>query len=112
MRKIKFKHIRILIYTISLVLTLLTIIGKVNLPCYFKDKYGIVCPACGLTRATMSILQLNFQNAIQYNAFYTIVLFPFVLILVLNDIYIIVKRKITKKKEISFVEILMGDAKK
>lgn len=111
MKKIKFEYVRIVIYVISIILTILTIVGKINLLCYWKENYGILCPACGLTRATISIMQFKFQKAFELNAFYTIVLIPFVLILVLNDLYVIIKRHITKKKDISLVEIMLGEGK-
>ena len=44
----------------------------------------------------------------QYNLFYTVVLIPLVLFLVINDVYILIKRFIFKKKGISFVEIIFG----
>lgn len=111
MKKIKFEYTRIAIYIISIILAILVVFGKINLLCYWKETYGILCPACGLTRATISILKFDLYNAIEANAFYTIVLVPFVLILVINDLFTIIKRKITKKKDISFVEIMLGEGK-
>lgn len=111
-KKIKFEHIRLFIYFLSVVLIFFVVIGKVNIGCYYKDNYNIICPACGLTRATISILKLDFVSAYKYNSFYTIVLLPLVLILIINDIYVILKRKCTKVNEFSLVEILLGEGKK
>lgn len=109
MKKIKFEYIRIIIYIISLILTLLVFLGKINITCYYKEHFEILCPACGLTRATANILQLKFRDAYELNAFYTCVLIPFVSILVINDIYVICKRHITGIKDISLVEIMLGE---
>lgn len=108
LKKEKFGIVRAIIYIISIVLILLVVIGKIKTSCYFKDNFGIICPACGLTRATISIINLNFYEAMQYNLFYTVVLIPLVLFLVINDVYILIKRFIFKKKGISFVEIIFG----
>ena len=62
----KFGIVRAIIYIISIVLILLVVIGKIKTSCYFKDNFGIICPACGLTRATISIIHLNFYEAIQF----------------------------------------------
>ncbi len=111
MKKIKFEHIRITIYIISLILTLLVFLGKINITCYYKENFGILCPACGLTRATANILKLRFREAYELNAFYTCVLIPFVSLLVINDIYIIFKRYITGAEDVSLVEIMLGEKK-
>lgn len=111
MRKVKFEYVRIIIYVVSICFAILAAIDKINLSCYWQEKYGILCPACGLTRATISILQFKFREAFELNAFYTSVLIPFVLILVVNDLYVIIKRHITKKKDISLVEIMLGEGK-
>lgn len=111
MKKIKFEYVRAIIYIISLILTLLVFLGKINFSCYYKEHFGILCPACGLTRATINILQFKFIEAYKLNAFYTCVLVPFVTVLVINDIYIILKRHITGIKDISLVEIMLGEKK-
>lgn len=108
MKKIKFEHVRLVIYIVSTILSILVFIGKIELPCYWKENFGFLCPACGLTRATISFMRLDFIQAFEYNAYYTCILLPLVLILVINDIYTIFKRYITKKKDISFVEIMLG----
>lgn len=108
MKKIKFEHIRLIIYIISIFLSILVMLEKIKLDCYWKEKFEILCPACGLTRATLNFMKLNFKEALHFNAFYTCILLPLVLFLVINDVYIIFKRYITKKKDISFIEIMLG----
>lgn len=53
------------------ILTILTlfllVIKFIPVTCIFKQVTGIYCPACGMTRAFHSILNLNFINAFCYN---------------------------------------------
>lgn len=108
----KFGYARIVIYIATIIILLLMSNGTICFPCYWKENYGISCPTCGVTRATKSIFQLQFADAIKYHAMYTLVLVPFIFLIVINDIFIILKRSISNKKEISYVEILLGYAKK
>ena len=105
----KFMMIRIIIYIISLVLIAVVVSGKMTTSCYFVDNYGVLCPACGLTRATIAIASCDIKMAIQYNLFYTVILMPLLLVLISNDIYVFVRRFIMKKKDISFIEIIFGE---
>lgn len=36
-------------------------------PCYIYILTGLYCPGCGMTRATHSILRLDFYQALRYN---------------------------------------------
>lgn len=111
MKKVRFEYIRLCLYAIMVILVICVANGSLTTSCYFKENYNILCPACGLTRATISILKLNFKDALKYNAYYTLVLAPFSLIIIFNDIYVIVKRLLTHKKELSIAEIILGEAK-
>lgn len=35
--------------------------------CIFKSVTGILCPACGMTRAFISIIHFDFLNALKFN---------------------------------------------
>ena len=105
----KFMLIRMIIYIVSISLVALVVLGKMTTSCYFLDNYGLLCPACGLTRATIAIVSFDIQNAMKYNLFYTVVLMPLLTILILNDIYVFIKRFILGKKDISFIEIIFGE---
>ena len=107
-----FEKIRLAIYIFAVILIILAVVNNYEGGCYWREKYGILCPACGLTRATVNFVKLNFKEAYSYNPFYTAVLLPFILFLVINDIFVIIKRKITKKDDISFVEIILGEVRK
>ena len=104
----KFGIVRAIIYIISIVLILLVVIGKIKTSCYFKDNFGIICPSCGLTRATKSIIQLKFSEAFQYNAVYTCAVLPFLIILLINDFYTLFQRYVLKRHNISYIEIILG----
>ena len=43
------------------------------LPCVFHEVTDLYCPGCGMTRAFLAILQLDFYQAIRYNLFSPIV---------------------------------------
>ena len=44
------------------------------IPCVFKTLFGIKCPGCGLTRAFIWLLELNFSKAFESNKLIFIVL--------------------------------------
>lgn len=64
------------------ILTILTlfllVIKFIPVTCIFKQVTGIYCPACGMTRAFNSILNLNFIDAFCYNIL-SIPLFIFII---------------------------------
>ena len=105
---IKFEYVRIILYVIILISITAVIIFEINIPCFWKENFGITCPSCGITRATKSLIHFHIHDAMEYNGFYTLILVPFVLILFFNDAFMILKRKIFKINDISYVEILLG----
>lgn len=107
-KSIKFYHIRIVIYCISILIIALVLAGKISTSCYFYESFHILCPACGLTRATINFFKFNFYNAYNYHGFYTCVILPLALLLVTNDIYVTIRRAIFHKKGISFIDIIFG----
>lgn len=99
------KYIRIIIYIVILVLLcILKFTNRSNFgECYINKNFGLLCPSCGITRATESLLNFNFSLAMTYNSFYTLVLLPVFLIFLIDDITCM----ITKKR--SFVDIILGE---
>lgn len=98
------KIIRICTYILIIIsLILLKYTDIINTKCYIHENTGILCPTCGITRAIKSILNGNIMSAVENNAYFTMVLLPIFIILLIEDILCI----ITKKK--SFVEIILGE---
>lgn len=111
LNKMKFEDVRLSLYVIAIILLALVFIGKINISCYYKNNFGFICPACGLTRATISLIKFEFIEAYNYNPFYVGVLVPLIVILCVNDIFTVIKRKIKKNIEYSIVELILGEAK-
>ena len=47
-----------------------------KIDCVFVEFLGIPCPGCGMTRALLAVLKLDFLQAIKYNI--TIFFMPYV----------------------------------
>ncbi|MBP1991603.1 hypothetical protein J2Z66_003210 [Paenibacillus eucommiae] len=61
-------------------------VTNIAIPCVFHEVTGLYCPGCGITRAALSLLRLDFVQAFRYN--------PLVFILLpLYVIYFIAKKK-------------------
>ena len=76
------------IFIIIIEIVILYLFLNFNIGCIFKKIFGFCCPSCGLTRAFISILNLNFIDAFKYNII-SIPLFIFIIIfniLLLYDI--------------------------
>lgn len=58
-------------------------ICDITIPCFFHTLFDIHCPGCGLTRAFMSLMKLDFQSAYNYN--------PLIFIVIPSIIYFIIK---------------------
>lgn len=46
----------------------------VGLPCYANMHFGIRCPGCGVTRATLHLVRGDFATAIYYNPWFILTL--------------------------------------
>jgi hypothetical protein len=42
-------------------------VTSIGVPCVFHELTGFNCPGCGITRATLSLLTLDFYQAFRYN---------------------------------------------
>lgn len=100
--------VKISAYVIIIIAVVLAYTGKITVTCTYFEKFNIICPACGSTRATLSILHGDLFKALEYNAFYSSVIFPLVIIFILEDIYNIVKSVMLKKKCLSLLDVLFG----
>lgn len=61
------------------------------IPCVWKSVFGFHCPGCGLTTAFISIIKLDFKNAIETNLLIFIIL-PFGIYYIIKD-YVKFRRK-------------------
>ena len=90
------------LYSICItVLVLSIIIGYYKCP--FSCLFGVPCPLCGMSRALISVVNLDFKQAFYYHA-----LWPIVLIVI--PVYFIIKKlNITiSKKVANAVYIVIG----
>ena len=51
----------------ALILAIAIAMYLLKIPCLFKVVLGIECPGCGITRAYLSVLRLDFEAAFMYN---------------------------------------------
>ena len=59
--------------SVFLILAIAIIMYVLKIPCLFKMILGIECPSCGITRAYISLLKLDFAKAFAYNKLFWIV---------------------------------------
>lgn len=103
-----FSYIRLVIYAAAIIAVVLLLNGILITNCYWHDKYNVLCPTCGMTRATIKIFKLNIKDAVRYHVIYTCVLFPIIAILVFNDVYTMICRLVKKNDKLSIVEKICG----
>ena len=58
-----------------------------KIPCLFKWLFHIECPGCGITRACLSVLRLDFASAFEFNPMFWSVPILFVLYLLDGKIF-------------------------
>ena len=100
--------IRIIVYILIIYVAYKLITNGTRFICNWNEKYGILCPSCGATRATVSIVKGEFLKALKYNLIYTIAIFPLVCIFILEDCLMIVLRRFKLTKKRSLLETLLG----
>lgn len=79
---------------------LLFVLLNFNIGCFFKKNLGIRCPGCGLTRAFVSIFNLDFINAFKYN----IISIPLFVFIIISNVLIIYDVIFNKNKFMSFLK--------
>ena len=83
---VKNRIIKVLIFNIILIIVLLNIpIDNLEL-CLFKQIIGDSCWNCGMTRAFLSILHLEIEDAINYN-WKVVIVFPLTICIYLYSLY-------------------------
>lgn len=110
LRKIKILVIIILLFALGLLAMQYLGIG---IPCMYYELTGLYCPGCGMTRATMSLLKLDFYQAVRYNAF-SIVAIPLIALYAIGGTYAwlfnkpnFIDNKIPSKVWIIFIIVLL-----
>lgn len=71
---ILFTVLILLIVGVSLLYAYVNVKYSIGIPCAINYFFGIYCPGCGLTRAAVSMINLNFYQAFRYNAFSLIII--------------------------------------
>ncbi len=77
--KIRLKKMVTFLCTLTIVAVLYSIfysITGMGIPCLFRLKTGLMCPSCGITRMFVSMFDLDFKSAFEYNRL-MFVLLPF-----------------------------------
>jgi|LSQX01.3.fsa_nt_gb hypothetical protein len=54
------------------------------IPCLFHEVTSLYCPGCGMSRALISLVQLNIYQAIRYNALVIVLVPVFIIYLILK----------------------------
>lgn len=60
-------HLRLKILLFGLFALLLAVWYLLDLPCIPRYLTGIICPGCGMSRAWLSVLRLDFASAFGYH---------------------------------------------
>lgn len=72
--------------------------------CIFERYFNIRCISCGATTALMRIARFDFVGAIKANMLFTLVIYPSVLFLVLQDYICAIMSVICKYKRVSLMD--------
>ena len=67
----------------ALYLLYILIAWRIKIPCVYLYFLGISCPGCGMTRAWLSVLHLDFYSAFNFNPMFWSV--PIVYLYILYD---------------------------
>jgi len=74
--------------------------------CPSKSMFNFDCYLCGMTRAFIAMFHLKFMDAINYNPL-IVIFYPLLILLAIQDAFIILKDFIMKKETNSFIEFLV-----
>ncbi len=105
--------IRIISYILVIYTTYSLIKENTRFMCTWNEKYGIICPSCGATRATLSVIKGDIVQAMKYNMVYTVAILPAIFLFIVDDIVCVLLRilKVTKKNSLfeTLLEVDSGD---
>ena len=108
-KKTFFSVVRILVYVAFLLffaLIPMEIIEKGSL-CQWYNTFGIVCPTCGFTRGFSNFMHFDFAKSYMYNPVLTLFAAPAVILIMIEDVFVMIKRWLKKTEEMSFAEFIL-----
>lgn len=82
----KIKGIVLLLFPIAFYFIPIKWLNESHTICIYKNITGNDCYGCGITRAILSVLHLQFANAFHYNKL-VIIVFPLLFYIYLKSIY-------------------------
>lgn len=81
---------------------------NIKIPCVFHKITSLYCPGCGITRAILSLIELDFYQAFRYNMLVVTLILLFIIYLLVCTInYIITKRFFIKIPNYIYVILLI-----
>ena len=92
MKKQNYKKV-IFLFSIGILYALIFLKYGIGIPCIFHELTGLYCPGCGISRAIVSLIKLDFYQALRYNLL-IFFLIPYICI------YFFLKYIIKGKKEL------------
>lgn len=94
----------ILVLIVGVLYVLFWIQTGIAVPCIFHKLTGFYCPGCGISRMSLSLLQLNLYKAFHYNSGVMIIL-PILIILFVRFILFYIRGE--KKKTSKLYQIVV-----
>lgn len=79
-----------------------------GLSCFVNDTVGVMCHSCGGTRALMHLLTFDFGSAVNMHPVFALVLYPAVMLLIVQDLIISVYNAVKNKREQSMLTFVFG----
>lgn len=89
--------------------TYISVKYNIGIPCLINKIFGVYCSGCGLTRACVAMLNLDFYQAFRYNAF-SVILIPLVVVIFISFVWesIFDRNSFISKIPLTFWFILFG----
>lgn len=88
----RFKHLNIILPLTALALAIYAAMDYFGYECFYRRRFDIFCPGCGIARAFKALLSLDIAGAFHYNAMFWAV--PILYLYILTNGNLIGKKKI------------------
>ena len=75
--------------------------------CVFYRAFGLLCPACGTTRAMTNLCHFQFARAFSFNPLLVCFLAPLFFFCAAQDIVTMIRRRRGRETPLSFAEFLL-----